>query len=277
MKRRKNHLNRGYALYLLPGVLLCIPVILVPVIANFGLSFTRWQGVGTPTWVGLHNYRRLLQDSNFWASFRHIGVVVVAMAVIPTLLGLFLAAAALRLHRQEVRRPAREPLPLGPLPAPGAAGRRHRHRVGVAAGAEGAVNTFFKDIGLQGLKTDWLGNPSWALLSVGLVLIWVQIGYPVVMFMAGLQRIDPQLYEAADIDGASWWQRFRHITVHLIQPGVLRGAGHHHHRGAQGVRPDLRADQAAVRATRRWCRRTSRTRTSSTPSTSATARPLRAS
>ena len=74
-----------------------------------------------------------------------------------------------------------------------------------------------KDVGLSG-QTDWLGNPSWALLSVMLVLIWVQLGYPVVMFMAGLQRIDPQLYEAADLDGASWWQRFRHITVHLIRP-----------------------------------------------------------
>ena len=52
------------------------------------------------------------------------------------------------------------------------------------------------------------------------VLIWVQIGYPVVMFMSGLQRVDPELYEAADLDGAGWWQRFRRITVHLIQPEI---------------------------------------------------------
>ena len=50
------------------------------------------------------------------------------------------------------------------------------------------------------------------------IMIWVQLGYPIVMFMAGLQRVDPELYEAADLDGASWWQRFRKITVSLIRP-----------------------------------------------------------
>jgi raffinose/stachyose/melibiose transport system permease protein len=50
------------------------------------------------------------------------------------------------------------------------------------------------------------------------VMIWFQLGYPIVMFMSGLARVDPELYEAADLDGASWWQRFRKITVYMIRP-----------------------------------------------------------
>jgi raffinose/stachyose/melibiose transport system permease protein len=52
------------------------------------------------------------------------------------------------------------------------------------------------------------------------IMVWVQLGYPVVMFMAGLQRVDPEIYEAADLDGASWWQRFTKIAVHLIRPEI---------------------------------------------------------
>ena len=215
---RKSKNRRGYALYLLPGVLLCIPVILVPVIANIGISFTRWQGVGTPVWIGLHNYRRLFQDSNFWASFRHIGAMVIAMAVIPTLLGLLLAALLFdyiaKKYGDRLASIFRSGLYL-PQVLPAAV-------TGIVWGwllaPSGAINSVLSDIGLKGLQTDWLGNPSWALISVMAVLVWVQLGYPVVMFMAGLQRIDPQLYEAADLDGASWWQRFRHITVHMIKP-----------------------------------------------------------
>ena len=217
MRRRKSPLRGGYAIYLVPGVLLCIPVILVPVIANFGISFTHWQGIGRPRWAGLANYTRLFQDSNFWASFRHIGAMVVAMAVVPTLLGLVLAAVLFdyvaKKYGDRIASVLRSGLYL-PQVLPAAV-------TGIVWGwllaPSGALNSVLSKIGLSG-QTDWLGNPSWALLSVMLVLVWVQLGYPVVMFMAGLQRIDPQLYEAADLDGASWWQRFRHITVHLIRP-----------------------------------------------------------
>jgi raffinose/stachyose/melibiose transport system permease protein len=217
MSRRRRNRTGSYAVYLLPGVVLAVPVILVPVIANIGISFTHWQGIGRPHWAGFANYTRLLHDSNFWASFRHIGAMVIAMAVVPTLLGLVLAAVLFdyvaKKYGDRVASLFRSGLYL-PQVLPAAV-------TGIVWGwllaPTGAINSLLKDVGLSG-QTDWLGNPSWALLSVMLVLIWVQLGYPVVMFMAGLQRIDPQLYEAADLDGASWWQRFRHITVHLIRP-----------------------------------------------------------
>ena len=83
----------SYALYLLPGFVAFLAVIVVPFLMNIGSSFTDWQGVGSPDWSGLANYRELMDDSEFWASFRHSLFMVVAMAVVPTALGLVLAAA----------------------------------------------------------------------------------------------------------------------------------------------------------------------------------------
>ena len=76
-------------------------------------------------------------------------------------------------------------------------------------------------MGLDGLQHNWLGSQDTALLSVGLVLVWIQIGYPVVVFLSALQRIDPQLYEAAELDGANWFQRFRAITLSGIRPEIF--------------------------------------------------------
>jgi raffinose/stachyose/melibiose transport system permease protein len=84
----------------------------------------------------------------------------------------------------------------------------------------GALNTLLKDVGLGSLAQDWLGNPKTALLTIMAVLVWVQVGYPVVIFMAGLQRADPALTEAAEIDGASWWRRLWRITVPQIRPEI---------------------------------------------------------
>ena len=83
----------------------------------------------------------------------------------------------------------------------------------------GLLNSILGALGVSS-PPDWLGSPGIAIYAVMLVLVWLQIGYPVVMFMAGLQRVDPELYEAASIDGATWWQRFSRIAVHQIKPEI---------------------------------------------------------
>ena len=81
----------------------------------------------------------------------------------------------------------------------------------------GAVNEILRSVGVSD-PPNWLGNPGTAMPSVMLVLIWMQIGYPTVIFMSALQRVDPELYEAAELDGAGWWRRFRAITIPQIKP-----------------------------------------------------------
>jgi raffinose/stachyose/melibiose transport system permease protein len=218
---RERYRQAGYLPYLIPAALLFVAVIAVPLVMNIGISFTRWQGVGTPEWIGLENYDRLLHDENFWASFRNIIFIIVAMAVVPTLLGLVLAAVLFDYVAKRV----------GPRAASAFRSALYLPQVlpvvvtGIVWGwilhpSYGALNRILGNAGLDGLARNWLGDPAYALWSVMGVLIWMQVGYPVVMFMSGLQRIDPQLYEAADLDGAGWWQRFTRIAVHLIKPEI---------------------------------------------------------
>ena len=85
-----------YWAYLVPGAVLFVAVIVVPFVMNTYLSFTRWPGIGDPRWAGLDNYTRLLADETFWTSFRNSVAMIVAMVVVPTLIGLVLAAIGLR-------------------------------------------------------------------------------------------------------------------------------------------------------------------------------------
>ena len=84
----------------------------------------------------------------------------------------------------------------------------------------GALNVILKAVGLGALQHNWLGSPGTALPSIMVIMVWVQLGYPVVIFMAALQRVNPELYEAAELDGANWFQRFRWITVSIIRPEI---------------------------------------------------------
>ncbi|ADB30916.1 binding-protein-dependent transport systems inner membrane component [Kribbella flavida DSM 17836] len=208
--------SRGYWWYLLPGAIAFTVVVAVPFAANIYLSLTKWSGIGDPRFVGLDNYTRLLHDEVFWTSFRNTAAMVIAMVVVPTLAGLVLAATLFDVIGRR----------FGPKAASFLRATFYLPQVlpVVVAGIlwgwllrpDGAVNAFAEAIGLG--AHDWLGDPGTALPMVMLVMIWVQIGYPVVIFMAALQRVDPDLYEAAEIDGASWWHRFTAITLPQIRP-----------------------------------------------------------
>jgi raffinose/stachyose/melibiose transport system permease protein len=220
--RLRTRAERGYAIYLVPGMLLFAVVILFPLLANIGISFTRWSGIGTPEWIGLENYARLIGDARFWVSTRNNLAMIVAMAIIPTIIGLFLAAALFDYVASNFGKRWTNSLRAAyylPQVLPIAI-------AGVVWGwilnpSYGALNLMLESLGLDSLTANWLGDRSTALLSVMGIMIWFQIGYPVVMFMAGLQRVNPELYEAADLDGASWLQRFWYVTVHMIRPEIF--------------------------------------------------------
>ena len=210
--------SRPYWLYLIPGGLLFVVVILGPLVYNVYLSLTKWSGVGQPKFIGFDNYLKLLSDSVFWESFKNSVAMIIAMVVIPTLIGLLLASvlfdylgkrfggSSVSVLRAVFYLPQVLPVVVA----------------GIVWGwilrPDGAFNAFLDAIGLQGFTRDWLGDPNTALPMVMLVMVWVQIGYPVVIFMSALQRVDPEIYEAAEIDGAGYWARFRAITIPQIKP-----------------------------------------------------------
>jgi raffinose/stachyose/melibiose transport system permease protein len=85
----------------------------------------------------------------------------------------------------------------------------------------GVMNAFLDGIGLHAVALNWLGDPRLALISLMGVMVWLQVGYALVVFMAGLARVDPAYYEAAEIDGASWFTRFWHITIPMLKPEIF--------------------------------------------------------
>ncbi|HET7506251.1 MAG TPA: sugar ABC transporter permease [Kofleriaceae bacterium] len=201
--------------------MLSVVVVVVPLAMTIGASFTRWQGVGVPEWIGLDNYVRLAHDPSFWASFRHIVLLIVAMAIVPTIAGLVLAtvlfdyvAVVFGMRTASVFRSGLYLPQVLPVAIAGVVWGWILHP------SYGALNSLLQAIGAPSLARNWLGDPRYALPSVMAVLVWVQLGYPVVVFMAGHQRLDPEVLEAAVVDGASWWQRFTRITAFLLKPEI---------------------------------------------------------
>ena len=197
-------------------------VVLVPLVWNVYLSFTRYRGIRPPKWIGLENWTRLLSDEKFWTSFGNSVAMIVAMVVIPTLVGLVLAAMLFDLIGKKfggglasfLRATYYLPQILPAVIAAIVIGWILRPE-------NGALNVILKAVGLGSLQHNWLGSPDTALPSIMVIMVWVQLGYPVVIFMAALQRVNPELYEAAELDGANWFQRFRWITVSIIRPEIF--------------------------------------------------------
>lgn len=213
--------GRSYYLYLLPGGIGLALIVLVPQIANFVLSFTAWKGVGAPRWVGLQNYQRLLTDDQFWGSMNHTLLFIISMTIIPVLIGLVLASLLFEYVRDQFGERLSSLLRAGfylpqilPITAAGVLWGWILSPIGVA-------NTVLKSIGLGGLAQNWIGDATYALGAVSLVIVWIQVGYCLVVFMAGLSRVDPALYEAAQLDGAGWWQRLVAITVPMLAPEIF--------------------------------------------------------
>lgn len=218
-RRRRTRGYLGYLWYLIPGGLFFVTVIALPFLMNIYLSFTSWRGVGAIEWIGLDNYAQLLADEVFWTSFRNSAAMIFAMVVLPTLTGLVLAAVLFdylgRRFRGRVVTVLRATFYLPQILPVAVAGVIWSW---ILHPQSGALNVLLHRIGLDDLALNWLGSTTTALPSVMVVMVWVEIGYPVVIFMSALQRVDPELYEAAELDGAGWWRRFRAITIPQIRP-----------------------------------------------------------
>jgi raffinose/stachyose/melibiose transport system permease protein len=220
MKRRSS-LDGGYAIFMLPGLIAFAIVIVGPFLATVAISFTKWNGVQAPKWVGLDNYAGLLGDPYFVASFQNTIVLLLAMVVIPTILGLLLAGL---LYSYVGRK-------FGPRTASFFRAGFYLPQVmpvavaGVVWGwiltPDGALNSILQSVGLGVLAQNWLGNPDIAIFSVMGMMVWFQIGFPLVIFFTALQRMDQTIIEAASLDGASSWQTFIHVTIHQIRPEIF--------------------------------------------------------
>ncbi|MFT7835877.1 sugar ABC transporter permease [Saccharothrix sp. BKS2] len=201
-------------LFVLPALAVYAVFVLRPLAATVRYSLYRWDGVGPATWVGWDNYRAVLTDPDLYGAIGHALVLVVLFTGVPVPLGL-LAAAVIR--RAAAGRSVRVVLLLPqavPLVAAGIAWS-------LLLSSTGAVNRLLAAVGLGGVTRAWLGDSSTALAAVGAIGAWVLLGLCTTLLLAGAERIDPALYEAARLDGAGFRQELRVVVL----PGVRRELG----------------------------------------------------
>ncbi|MGO4748882.1 carbohydrate ABC transporter permease, partial [Streptomyces sp. 2MCAF27] len=194
--------------YLLYGLFL-----LVPVVVGLYLSCTEWAGLGTPRWVGLRNYRDLLTDPSFWTAVSNTALYVVftLCVVVPAAL---LIAQALNTRglrgRDLFRMTYFMPVVISPIVITLVFGLIFDKDYGLINATLRAV------FGFGGV--DWLGEPAWARVTVVILVLWRWTGYLTIFFLAGLQNVPRELYEAAAIDGAGPVRRFWDVTLPALRP-----------------------------------------------------------
>jgi raffinose/stachyose/melibiose transport system permease protein len=214
-KRGKGRQRLEIALLTSPAIIVFVGLVIFPVALAAYYGFYKWQGYGPPTdWVGLGNYKIIFTDPAFQQALEHNGLIVVLSLVIQGPLAILLAL----LLNQKIRgRALIRVLIFVPYVI---------SEVIVGTGfslmlqATGAVNDALHNIGLGFLATDWLANPNIALWTLMGIITWKYIGFAVILMLAGLQSIPDELSEAARIDGASYWQVQRHITLPLLGPTI---------------------------------------------------------
>ncbi|HLV04288.1 sugar ABC transporter permease [uncultured Georgenia sp.] len=198
-----------------PAVVVFLSFVIFPVLMAAYYGFFRWNGFGPATeFVGLENYRIILQDPIFHDALRHNLFIVVMSLVIQ---GPAAVAIALLLNRRIRGRSVVRVLIFVPYVIA---------EVIVGTGwslmlrTTGAVNDLLVKAGLPDWTVDWLADPDIAIWSLMIIISWKYIGFAVILFLAGLQSIPEELYEAAALDGASYWQTQRRITLPLLGPTV---------------------------------------------------------
>lgn len=200
-------------LFVLPALLMYATFVLFPMLLSIFYSFFRWDGIGAMTWVGLKNYQTVLEVPDLLETIFNAFQLVIYFSFIPVALGLVVASLIYRVATGRFGAVARTVLFLPqviPLVAAGIIW-------GWLLALPGLLNQLLKSVGLGAFTRAWLGDFDWALPAVGLIGVWVLLGFCVILLLTAITKIDPGLYESARIDGASWLTEFVKITVPLLR------------------------------------------------------------
>lgn len=199
--------------FMSPAILGMLIFTLGPIVFSAYISFTEYDILGSPIWIGIDNYVQLFNDPLFWHSLK----ITVTYSVVSVPLGLVVSLALAMLLNQHLK------------------GiylfRTIYYLPAVISGVAvsllwkwifnpdfGLMNWFLRLIGIEGPK--WLFDESWALSAIIIMSLW-GVGGGMLIYLAGLQGIPTELYEAAEIDGATWWRRFVNVTIPMLSPVIF--------------------------------------------------------
>jgi len=196
---------RAGKLFVAPAMTLFVIFGALPVLGAFLLSFTEYDILNPPTWVGLGNYRRLLDDAIFITTLKNI--VLYSVMFVPAMIALSLLLALAVNSKLPGMAIYRTIYFIPVVTSPVAAATVWAWLLN---GHYGPINEFLRLIGIDGPA--WLGDSDTAMIAIVLVTLWQGIGWNMLVYQAGLQNVPSDLYEAAALDGAGRWQTFYHIT-----------------------------------------------------------------
>jgi len=213
MKQKQKTALIAY-IFILPQIIGMFCFILGPMVASLVISFSRWNLVDTPQWVGFENFRIQFHDPLFWKVV--LNTAYYSLVSVP--LGIVISLGLALVLNQKIKGVAwYRSVYFIPVVTP---------MVAVALVWSwlynpdfGAINTVLNYVGIKGPK--WLSDTTWAMPSVIIMSIWKGLGFNMVIFLAGLQDIPEQLYEAAGLDGADRWHKFKNITLPMLSPAIF--------------------------------------------------------
>ena len=213
-QKRKNDLFPYFMC--LPALLLFFLFVLLPFCDGLWTSFHLWDGFSDMKWTGLKNYKFVLRDTIFWKAMGNTFIYAVFVTIIKNVIALALAFVLIKNFRGRTIFRTGIYLPvtlsyvvIGVL------------WVWVYNPTFGLLNAVLKATGQEYLIKGWLSDPNVALFSVMTVDIWKWIGYHMVLYIAGLQAISKDLYEAGDLDGANGFQQLIHITIPQLNSTIV--------------------------------------------------------
>jgi multiple sugar transport system permease protein len=221
MQSKKNIFTQLYQqrysyIFIAPAIIFFTVFVVIPVFASLFFSFTEYNVIQSPKWVGVDNYRNLIfGDPRFWKAVKNTVIYVIGVVPLGITLSLLLAIAIdqkiklKNLYKTMFFMPAvTSVVALSVIWKWLFAGEKY-----------GLINHFLIKMGFAPI--DWLMSPQWIMPAIMIMSVWAGLGYNMILFLAGLQTIPTTLYEAADIDGAGPVSKFWNITLPLLKPTMI--------------------------------------------------------
>jgi multiple sugar transport system permease protein len=211
-KSRQERLETRWAFLMIAPMLIGFSVFfLIALGSSLVLGFTEWKMIQSPTWVGLQNYRDLFNDQMFRMAMVNTFAIAIPHVILRLVIGLSLAIALNSRIRFRTFYRVLFFIPVVTMPVAIGTIWKWLYDPGF-----GPINAFLGQLGL--VQPNWLTERWWAVVAVVIVLLWSGVGYDMIIYLAGLQAIPRDYYDAASLDGAGGWQQFRDITMPLLTP-----------------------------------------------------------
>lgn len=212
VQRKKRGIDKTALAFIAPALILYVLFIIVPTVSSVYYSFTSWDGISPDVkFIGLANYKEIFTSARFGNALKNTIILTVFISVLENAFALALAVLVdnIRWGKNFFRSAFYIPVLISGIVSGFIWKIMYNYNFG-------AINSILTQIGLGDFRQDWLGNTALTLIMIGVVLVWKGAGYYMIIYLASLQSVSTDVIEAAEIDGASPWQRFRMITIPLI-------------------------------------------------------------